>query len=428
MRPPADPGTETHMDHRLHTLEGRFGANQFQQLLELMAEQTGGAVFAVDVDNTVVYWSSGATRLLGRNAEQAIGTHCLRSVPCPDCLASCALRSSEPPHPAQIVRADETSHFERYVFPMHDDDGSFLGGIELLVPAREAVRLGSPEDVERFGTIGSRDSDAAEAVQLARRLAPTDAPLYLQCPDPALRLQLAAEIHGHSGRMGRFVALDTHRGPFDVVADLAADPDGTVYVDPFAALPLSAQGQLFRTLSDARPGVYGRLVVGDARTPEEEARAGRLRPELAAVFRGMCIPFPPLGRRTIDLADLVSAELARLNARTPSRRPVATLEAAALEVLAAHDWPGETAELRAVATFAWTHATTSVHVEDLPPYLLERTPSRAPATPEESARQAREARRIRNALREADGNMSAAAEALGISRATLYRRRRKLGV
>ena len=46
---------------------------------------------AVDADRNVVLWSEGAERLLGFSAEEAVGSHCLKSHRCAECMAGCGI-------------------------------------------------------------------------------------------------------------------------------------------------------------------------------------------------------------------------------------------------------------------------------------------------------------------------------------------------
>ena len=93
-------------------------------------------------------------------------------------------------------------------------------------------------------------------------------------------------------------------------------------------------------------------------------------------------------------------------------------------VLLTYPWPGNVRELRNALEFAVICARGSlIRPEDLPPELLE---VRAEAPSSEPAQD--EPERIRTALERANGNRTRAAELLGISRATLYRRMRELGI
>ena len=95
-----------------------------------------------------------------------------------------------------------------------------------------------------------------------------------------------------------------------------------------------------------------------------------------------------------------------------------------MAMLAAYDWPGNVRELRNALEFALIRSRgTLVELDDFPPELLEVSPA---ADPDELS--ADEAGRVQSALKRAKGNRTRAATMLGISRATLYRRLREMGI
>ena len=87
-------------------------------------------------------------------------------------------------------------------------------------------------------------------------------------------------------------------------------------------------------------------------------------------------------------------------------------------------WPGNIRELRNVIEYANAVSRNPIlTVNDLPPEFLELT-AKTP-TKDHEIDQDKQARQIRNALEEAGGNLDLAAELLGISRTTLWRKRKK---
>ena len=95
-----------------------------------------------------------------------------------------------------------------------------------------------------------------------------------------------------------------------------------------------------------------------------------------------------------------------------------------MAVLLDYSWPGNVRELRNALEFAVIHCRGSmIQPDDLPPELLQ--PSPKPLIEESGAD---EAERIAAAIKWARGNRTRAATLLGISRATLYRRLKELGL
>lgn len=156
------------------------------------------------------------------------------------------------------------------------------------------------------------------------------------------------------------------------------------------------------------------VVVTAAPLPSAPAPA---LAELLALF-GPPLAVPPLRARRTELPTLASALLAEVGGGRPLR-----LSAEALQALAALPWPGNVAQLRHVlATAVGVRRSGVVLVTDLPPDLVAL--ARRALTPLEAL----ERDALMTALARAHGSKDAAARALGMSRATAYRRVRQLGL
>jgi len=131
---------------------------------------------------------------------------------------------------------------------------------------------------------------------------------------------------------------------------------------------------------------------------------------------------PPLRERREDLAILVRAFLA--DHRGSTGKQVDAVSDEAMGVLLDYHWPGNVRELRNALEYAVIRCRGSlIQPENLPPELLERPADGLPGN-----EVAGELDRVMAALKWAKGNRTKAAALLGISRATLYRRLRELGL
>ena len=130
------------------------------------------------------------------------------------------------------------------------------------------------------------------------------------------------------------------------------------------------------------------------------------------------IQVPPLRQRQEDIPFLVAAMSSRLG-RSHQR-----WSAGALEAISRFDWPGNLRELEnVVSSILLCRPSGDIESSDLPEEILVGSMPR-PLTRMQTA----EATEIAAALRESSGNKAEAAEALGISRSTLYRKLRSFGV
>jgi DNA-binding NtrC family response regulator len=234
----------------------------------------------------------------------------------------------------------------------------------------------------------------------------------------------ASQLFGH--RRGSFTgAVNDQQGLFE------AAHGGTLLLDEIGDLPLRVQTTLLRVLEEhavlrlgeSQPrAVDVRVLAATHRDLAREAAEQRFRQDLLYRIRVARVRLPALRERREDLPLLVRAFLADHAATTGKR--VDGISDEAMAVLLDYAWPGNVRELRNALEYAVIHMHRSVvEPDDLPPELLEIMPladQEDPGSAEED--------RLQAALRRARGNRTRAAALLGISRATLYRRLRELGL
>jgi DNA-binding NtrC family response regulator len=158
-------------------------------------------------------------------------------------------------------------------------------------------------------------------------------------------------------------------------------------------------------------------------------QAGRFRDDLYYRLNVFRIDLPPLRERRGDVPLLVEAALERARERTPDGPTC--VSPLVMRLLRGHDWPGNVRELFSVVESAAIHAGGGrVEAQHLPA-SVRRSPdasedvSAARYRPKASATEKRE---IQAALETADGSRTRAAQILGMSRTTLWRRMRDFGI
>jgi two-component system response regulator AtoC len=217
---------------------------------------------------------------------------------------------------------------------------------------------------------------------------------------------------------------------------------GTLFLDEVAELPLELQAKLLRVLETRTVLPVGgrepipvdvRIVSATHRALRAEVEAGRFRADLMFRLRVIPIRLPPLRERPADVLLIASKICDELNAR--GRRQVTSIAPEAELALERYEWPGNVRELRNVLAYAFAIGEGPVIVaSDLPPELVSSTgPSEVIVTGsgEAGAQESDdtpEVRRIRDALVRTSGNRDRAAKLLGLSRVTLWRRMRELGL
>ncbi len=171
-----------------------------------------------------------------------------------------------------------------------------------------------------------------------------------------------------------------------------------------------------------------RVIAATNKRLDAEIEAGNFRADL--FYRLNVIPFelPPLRERLEDVELLVehfNQKFSNANGKKPKR-----FEPEALEALQNYSWPGNVRELRnTVERVVIMHTKTKVNASDLPPLGGEEPPAASFRFP--SFRDATDAYHrefIQRKLAEAEGNVSRAAEMMGVDRSHLYRRMKALGI
>jgi DNA-binding NtrC family response regulator len=307
-----------------------------------------------------------------------------------------------------------------------EPDPSILGESAAMRPVLELISRVAPSDANVLivGENGSGKGVVARAIHAAstRR----SRPLVTLNAGGVSEGVFESELFGHvkgaftdarADRVGRFELAD----------------GGTLFLDEIANVPASQQGKLLRVVET---GEFERL--GSSRTRKVDVRilsatnadlaaevaAGRFRQDLRFRLNTIEIAVPPLRDRREDIP-LLAQHFLGLHARR-YRKDVAAFEPAALQTLLDHPWPGNVRELdHAVERAALLASGPRVRPAD-----LGLRPMRDGAEPplEEMSLEEVEGVLIRKALARFGGNVSRAAEALGLSRSSLYRRMEKYGL
>jgi two-component system nitrogen regulation response regulator NtrX len=213
---------------------------------------------------------------------------------------------------------------------------------------------------------------------------------------------------------------------------------GTIFLDEVGDMSLRTQSKVLRVLEDQRFEPVGaqesirvdaRVVAATNKNLEGEIERGNFREDL--FYRLNVIPFhvPPLRERKEDIPALAAHfldEFARAYGRKPKE-----LTPQALEALDAHHWPGNVRELRnLIERIVILHPQSRIDARHIPLQLARKGAER-PAERYGSLQDVREAAEreyIQKKLEEANGNVSRAAELLGLERSNLYRKMRALGI
>lgn len=419
-------------------------------LTDLMPD---AAVFAVDAERNIVFWSKGAETLLGFRADEVIGHHCLKANRCVQCVSGCGIAQHGSVEAVPLVLYSATGEPVQLLKSARAffDAGEFAGGVELLIPqtaSREVQPTDAP-DTQTFHGLTSTDPGMHQVFQTCRNVAETAANALVRGESGTGKELIARSLHAESARKdGPFVAVNCAsltpslmeselfghvKGAFTgAVKDrdgiFQQADGGTLFLDEVAELPLEFQAKLLRVLEEHAVMPVGgtkqvpvdvRLVAATHRSLRHEVEVGRFRADLMYRLRVVPIFLPALRERRGDVDLLVKTFIRERNAVGP--RLVHSVAPEAMRALLEHDWPGNVRELRNVVEYAFAVGRgPEIERSELPPELRVDKPTTLDSEPID------EASRIRMALAAADGHLGRAAAILGWSRATLWRKRKKL--
>ena len=234
-----------------------------------------------------------------------------------------------------------------------------------------------------------------------------------------------SEIFGHV--KGAFTDARTDRvGRFELANG------GTLFLDEIANVPLRQQAKLLRVLETGELERVGssqtrrvdvRVLSATNANLVEEAKAGNFREDLLFRINTVEIHLPALRERREDIPLLAMHFLNRNRSRY--RKQVTGFSPSAMQQMMQYPWPGNVRELEHTVE----RAVLLCRGDEIEPANLAIATSKSSATNfENMSIDEVEALLIRKVLRRCDGNISQASEALGLSRAALYRRIEKYGL
>src|SRR5438105_3533100 len=320
---------------------------------------------------------------------------------------------------------------------------NILGESLALREVLDTIRQVAPSSANVLieGESGTGKELAAHAIHnLSRRNQAKFVAVHCAALSPQL---LESELFGHE--KGAFTGAHERRiGRFEQANG------GTLFLDEVAEIDSSTQVKLLRVMSEERAfeRVGGnqtlradvRLIAATNKNLEQLVREGKFRDDLFFRLNVVRITMPPLRERKEDIPILVRGFLRHFC--RANEKPLLDLAPDAMDALLTYDWPGNIRELRTAIEHGVVMATgPKITLRDLPIALRQAAiPAVAGLPAGISATQAfgettspldlheTEKKLIAQALAATNGNVTAAAKKLGISRRTLHRKINEMNV
>jgi transcriptional regulator with PAS, ATPase and Fis domain len=436
------------LENNRNWLEQFDSLELFSTLLELC---DSACFYMVDQNQQVRLWSQGMEKWSGLCYQAALAKPCLTELKITEFI-----NLNE--HPIKLARTEYSADFKRVVKILRNKSGAFAGGFGFIFGSAEPGldKIASktlPMAGQNFHGIISRSPAMNDVFHIIRNAAETEATVLVRGESGAGKELVARAIHDLSARQNQpFLAINCaalssnlleselfghKRGAFTgAIKDhnglFQRAQGGTLFLDEVAELPLELQAKLLRVIQernylpvggDRSVAVDVRIVAATHRSLREEVKKGHFREDLMYRLRVVPIFIPPLRERREDIALLIWHFIEQHNAT--NLRKIDKIDSPAMRVLLDYSWPGNIRELHNVVEYAFAVGRgTTLRFSELPPEFREpspliRLPQKNTLRTEDEEKAA-----IRLALEQSNGGVTVAAESLGMSRATFWRKRK----
>ena len=442
----------------------------FHTMLDVVDE----GISIVNDKGTVISWNSAAENIYGLSNTETIGHQLSSFFHTNDLWCLRALQSYEAvglqhePLPAKFIVINAKPVYE---------NGKIIGAISAdaditsLVQANKkwmelSNRMKELENVQEedpFANIITHSDKMFHIIETANHIASSDATVLLRGETGTGKELFALSIHQASHRKNKpFVAVNCaaipealfeseffgyEEGAFTgarkggTIGKIEMATGGTLFLDEIGDLPMDMQAKILRLLQEHtfyRVGssklrkVDVRIIAATNQPLENMIIEGRFRTDLFYRLNIIDITLPPLRERKEDIPDLVYAFLKEFS--DTYKKPIRGMDSGMIDTLLQYDFPGNIRELRnIIERMIALSINGEITAENLPDYLKlkpSNTVTNVPQIPVLSLSghqpHSSESSRLFEAIAMFNGNKSKAAKYLGISRATLYNRMRRL--
>ena len=422
------------------------------------------AVLAISENAIITHANHNALRFIGGENEELEGKPIDAVISADDAPRVRAILQQAKPKTCELAiltPEGEQNKTCRFV-PIHLDNGT-PSGMTLTIVTKtqilDMVRHVSGNYAKySFGDIKGKSAPLLVQIDLAKRAAATNSRVLLTGESGTGKELFAQSIHNSSPvSNGPFVAISCAAIPRDLIeselfgyvggtftgarekgmigkVELASG--GTLFLDEINSLPLEMQAKLLRVLQqreivrigDTKPTpVDARIIAATNVNLMDAIKQGSFREDLYYRLNVVEVIIPPLRDRKEDIELLMHLILQRQSLET--HLPFPQIAPEVLDVLLAYAWPGNVRELDNICERALLlSGGLTITLEHLPKHIAETAKSysgqRSVITNASNMEQVYK-QLIINTLAQCQGNISLAAEKLGVARSTLYRNMRK---
>ncbi|MFP4650146.1 MAG: sigma-54 interaction domain-containing protein [Desulfobacterales bacterium] len=431
----------------------------YQEIFEYLPE----GVFTIDTQWKITSFNKTAEKITDYRRQEVIGRHCWEVFRSELCSKGCPLsicfetgRLQMDQEVAVTDRRGVTKNLIVNVNVLQDKDGNVHGGVETFRPPARCDHI-PPKTAPAFEGIIGKSSMMQSIFGMLPDVAASETNVLLCGESGTGKEVLARALHNRSGRSrGPFVAVNCsalaesileselfghEKGAFTGADSLKQGRfemarGGTLFLDEIGDLKPQIQVKLLRVLEEREFERVGgtrsikldaRIISATNQNLEAAMNEKRFREDL--YFRLRTVPFyiPPLRQRKEDIPPLVSHFIKIFNTRY--NKQVRSVDPKVMRIFMNHNWPGNIRELERILEYAFVFVKGPVIFErHLPEIKTAEKVQPPPAENRFSTGRSRDKDTILQALSDAGGNRQGAAELLGISRTSLWRRMKEFGL
>lgn len=423
-------------------------------------------IIAVDKDNVIRTFNPAAAQLIGRKTQDCIGQSIRMALP--EGRLSTILSENQP-YNNEIVHINGNNYVLNSV-PMNHDGQRF--GTLVTFQAEQTITNAENRLRDRmrvngylarycFSDIIGESVSIRTAIRQAQRFAHVDSNILLMGETGTGKELFAQSIHNESERSaGPFVAVNCAAIPENLIESelfgyesgaftgasktgkaglFEAAHQGTIFLDEVSEIPMTLQGRLLRVIQEREVRRVGanrvtpinvRIICASNRDLLEMIRIGRFREDLYYRLKVLSVQLPPLREREGDIVLIMQHYLNYY--ANKFGKGIIHLSPEAAAMVSAYAWPGNIREIRNISeqliVLCESNIITSSDIASvLPAELPKSQPAPVPDVPLDSSLSSLEKRKILEVLAQVNSKKEAA-ELLGISKTTLWRRCKELGI
>ncbi len=423
-------------------------------------------VFTIDLKKRITYFNPAAETITGFKAKEAVGHYCFdifradicESRCCFDEALDCGNRCLNP-HASIISKSGGQKPISIVTSVLKDQNGKVIGGVESFRDLSELERLRRqlshsfiPEDI-----VGKHPK-MREILSFLPDIAESDSPVLIWGPTGSGKELIARAVHNLSSRKdGPFIAVNCAALPDTLLESelfgyakgaftgalrkksgrFLLAHNGTLFLDEIANTSPMFQGKLLRVLEDGEFTPLGetrpvkanfRMVSATNLKLKELVQEDKFREDLYYRINVAKISLPSLKERKEDIPVLIDHFIHKFNIL--KGRGIEGVTSDVLSFLMDYSFPGNIRELENVIEYAFISCKgRMIGIEHLPADLLEAfSEQNAYFSKTFTLYENEEAKKIHAVLEHHGGNRQKAAQALGLSRTTLWRKIKKYGM